>query len=142
MSIGRAALAVRYVAFAIVATIINLAVQRLVLNLFGMAAAFYVALFAGTVVGLLVKYVLDKRWIFGDRSSGIAAHGRKLSIYTLMGVVTTAIFWGTETLFWFYWETHTAREMGAIVGLAIGYAFKYRLDRRFVFDTVGRGRPA
>jgi putative flippase GtrA len=142
MSMERGALALRYVAFAIVATIINLAVQRLVLNLSGTGAAFYVALFAGTVVGLLVKYALDKRWIFADQSSGIAAHRRKFSIYTLMGVVTTAIFWGAEALFWSYWKTHAAREMGAILGLAIGYAVKYRLDRRFVFDTVGSGRLA
>jgi putative flippase GtrA len=137
----RAALVMRYVAFAIVATIINLAVQRLVLNLSGTVAAFYVALFAGTMAALVVKYALDKRWIFADRSSGIAAHSRKLSIYTTMGVVTTAIFWGTEALFWFHWQSHAAREMGAILGLALGYAVKYRLDRRFVFAKSSAGRP-
>jgi putative flippase GtrA len=142
MSMGGAMLAMRYVAFAIVAAVVNLVVQRLVLNLAHVASAFYIALFAGTMAGLIVKYVLDKRLIFADQSSGIAAHGRKFSIYTLMGVVTTVIFWGTETLFWLYWQSHAAREIGAILGLAIGYAIKYRLDRRFVFDTAGAGRPA
>jgi putative flippase GtrA len=142
MPVGGAALAVRYIAFTIVATVVNLAVQRLVLDVAGESLAFYFALFAGTVAGLVVKYALDKRWIFADRSSGVAAHGRKFTIYTLMGVVTTVIFWGTETLFWLYWQTHAAREIGAILGLAVGYAVKYRLDRRFVFANDGAGRPA
>ena len=33
-----------------------------------------------------------------------------------MGVVTTAIFWGTETAFWVIWHTDLAREAGAVLG--------------------------
>jgi putative flippase GtrA len=127
------ALTLRYVAFAIAATAGNLATQRLVMGVADEALAFHLALLAGTLVGLVIKYALDKRWIFADASQGLAAHGRKFSLYTLMGVVTTAVFWGTETLFWFTWHTQTAREVGAILGLSIGYLTKYQLDRRYVF---------
>ena len=133
----RLGLALRYTAFAAVATLANLAAQRLVLGqLEGAVApgwAFAVALGFGTGVGLVVKYVLDKRWIFGDRSRGLAAHGRRFGLYTLMGVATTAIFWGTETAFWLAFGTDAAREAGAVIGLAIGYVTKYRLDRAYVF---------
>jgi putative flippase GtrA len=142
MPIEGAMLAIRYTAFAVAATVVNLGVQRLVLGIAGTVFAFYIALLAGTVAGLVVKYVLDKRWIFADRSTGVVAHGRKFSIYTLMGIVTTAIFWGAETLFWLYWQTQAAREIGAILGLSVGYAIKYRLDRRFVFNSNRKGRPA
>ncbi len=87
----------------------------------------------GTAIGLVVKYLLDKRWIFDDRATGLAAHGRRFSLYTAMGLVTTAIFWATETAFWLTWGTHLAREVGAVLGLAVGYWVKYHLDRRFVF---------
>lgn len=132
-------LALRYIAFALVATAGNLAVQRLVLGAIDHASSYQLALLAGTVVGLVIKYVLDKRWIFADAERGLAAHGRKFSLYTLMGVATTAIFWGAETLFWLTWRTQAAREIGAILGLSIGYVVKYRLDRRFVFNRGDAG---
>jgi putative flippase GtrA len=50
-----------------------------------------------------------------------------------MGLVTTVTFWGSETVFWLVWQTSMMCEIGAIVGLSIGYAVKYNLDRRFVF---------
>lgn len=127
-----AALALRYAAFAVVATLANLAAQRLVL---GFGGALLVAMVAGTGLGLVVKYALDKRWIFDDRSSGLAAHSRRFSLYSLMGVATTLIFWGFETAFWHFGQTQLARETGAVLGLGIGYAVKYLLDRRFVFTA-------
>jgi len=123
----------RYAAFAIVATLANLAVQRIVLTAGEGAATFAAAVAAGTLAGLVVKYVLDKRWIFGDRRGGISHHGRTFGLYTLMGGVTTVIFWGTETAFWLIWQTHAMREVGAVLGLAVGYTVKYWLDLRYVF---------
>ncbi|MCL3881726.1 GtrA family protein [Marivita sp. GX14005] len=138
----RTTLVTRYVAFAILATLLNLAVQRMVLSVDGGAVGFAAAVGLGTLAGLALKYALDKRWIFGDLSRGVAAHGRKFSMYTAMGVITTAIFWGTETAFWVVWKTDGMRELGAVLGLAAGYVIKYRLDRRFVFPRPGIGRLA
>ena len=135
---NRSVLALRYIAFAVVATAVNLATQRVVMGFADPGDAYYPALMAGTLLGLLVKYLLDKRWIFADPSQGLSAHGRKFSLYTLMGVATTVVFWGTETAFWLGWHTQTAREVGAILGLTVGYFVKYRLDRRFVFTQPGQ----
>jgi putative flippase GtrA len=137
------ALGLRYAAFAVLATLANLAAQRLVLRIggemlpaMGDGMLLSAAIVAGTGVGLVIKYVLDKRWIFADSETGLKAHGRKFSLYTAMGLVTTAIFWGFETAAWWIWQSDLAREAGAIIGLAIGYVVKYRLDRRFVFRTA------
>ena len=126
-------LILRYVAFAFVAVIANLATQRAVLQFGETGVYFSAAVGAGTIVGLVVKYLLDKRWIFYDVEIGLKNHSRKFSFYTAMGVVTTAIFWGTETAFWLVWQTDIMRELGAILGLSVGYVVKYNLDRRFVF---------
>jgi len=134
----RTALVLRYAAFAVLATLANLGAQRLVLLTGESPVHFALAVIAGTGLGLVVKYALDKRWIFGDPETGLRAHGRKFSLYTAMGLVTTAFFWATETAFWTIWQTHTAREIGAVLGLAVGYLVKYQLDRRFVFVTPGR----
>lgn len=128
----------RYSLFAVLATIANLGMQRLVLMLGETSLYYAAAVFLGTGLGLVVKYALDKKWIFADTSTGLRAHGKKFSLYTMMGLVTTAMFWATETLFWLIWQTHSAREIGAVLGLAAGYVVKYQLDRRFVFATPGR----
>lgn len=128
-----AGLIIRYVAFAAVAMAANLLAQRLVLALDQSAAGFTAAVFVGTGVGLVVKYMLDKRWIFYDLETGLKNHSQKFSLYTAMGIVTTVIFWGTETAFWLVWQTDLMRELGAVIGLTVGYVVKYNLDRRFVF---------
>lgn len=137
--VNRTTIIARYVAFAVTAMLANLAVQRLVLAFPTPQAvlAYPMALGAGTLTGLIIKYILDKRWIFHDFSQGLGAQSKRFSLYALMGVATTAIFWGTETLFWLTWQTHAARELGAVLGLAVGYIVKYWLDRRFVFSQSG-----
>lgn len=139
-----ATIALRYALFAGLATLANLMVQRAVLALVAGSAvlAYPAALAAGTGVGLVVKFALDKRWIFFDRSAGAAAHGRLFWLYTLTGIATTAIFWGTETAFWLALHTDAAREAGAVLGLTVGYIVKYRLDRRFVFAPAAEGAAA
>jgi len=142
--VSRGTLILRYAGFAVIAVLVNLATQRLVLAIgwpspgIGLAAA----IAAGTATGLVVKYLLDKRWIFYDTQGGLANHGRKFALYTTMGLITTAVFWGTETLFWLLWKTHAMREAGAVIGLAIGYITKYQLDRRFVFAPGARAEAA
>lgn len=131
---SRTTLVFRYALFAVLATLANLGAQRLVLMTGEGHGHFVAAVIAGTALGLVVKYALDKRWIFADTETGLRAHGRKFGLYTAMGLVTTAIFWATETAFWLAFETHTMREVGAVLGLAVGYVVKYRLDRRFVFN--------
>ncbi|MFV1877614.1 GtrA family protein [Nioella sp.] len=128
-----ASLALRYALFAVIATVSNLGMQRIVLSFGDSGGVFAMAVAAGTLVGLVVKYVLDKRWIFFDQSTGVKAHSRKFALYTAMGLITTCIFWGSETAFWLIWGTDMMRELGAILGLMVGYVTKYMLDRRFVF---------
>jgi putative flippase GtrA len=136
--VSRSALILRYAAFAVIAVLANLATQRLVLAGAEVTGVrFFAALAAGTLVGLVVKYLLDKRWIFYDTTSGARAQGAQFLLYSLMGVATTAIFWITETAAWLIWNTDFAREAGAVLGLTVGYLTKYMLDRRFVFRHTG-----
>lgn len=134
------ALVLRYAGFAVIATLANLGAQRLVLA--GgdpvTAGRFALAMALGTAVGLVVKYLLDKRWIFYDRTTGARAQGAQFALYTAMGLVTTAIFGITETAFWLAWRTDLARETGAVLGLGVGYVTKYLLDRRYVFRPLER----
>ena len=135
-------LAIRYAAFAVVAAVCNLATQRAILSVHDGFNVLALAIFVGTGIGLVVKYLLDKRWIFGDLSGGVATHSRKFGLYTVMGVATTFIFWGTETTFWLIWRNDLMRELGAILGLSAGYWVKYRLDRRYVFDCPAVEEPS
>lgn len=131
-----ASLVVRYALFAAIAMLINLTIQRIVLS-GGTGLLWYAAAVAsGTGGGLLTKYLLDKRWIFRDFATGLKQHGEKFTRYAFMGLFTTAIFWGSETAFWLVGKTDLMREIGAVLGLTIGYFIKYQLDSRFVFNRA------
>ena len=106
---------------------------------------------AGTAAGLVVKYLLDKRFIFRDRTGGAAQHVRKFGLYAAMGLATTGLFWGAEIAAAALSPDARAKYVGGALGLLAGYLVKYRLDRRFVFvqasnDAVagasGPGLPA
>ena len=127
------ALVVRYSIFAALATGANLLTQRVLLQAGETAWTFPVAVGGGTLVGLALKFALDKRWIFQDRERGLKANGRKFSLYTIAGGVTTLIFWSMESAFWMIGGTDFMRELGAVLGLALGYLVKYNLDKRYVF---------
>lgn len=127
-------LILRYGLFAVIAYLANLGMQELVLRLFGRADLMVaLAVGAGTGVGLVVKYPLDRRWIFADLSPDI---GQQFALYTLMAIATTAIFWGMVALFWAIWGTDLARILGTSLGLSIGYVTKFWLDRRYVFTDA------
>lgn len=132
-------LILRYGLFAVIATLANLVTQRGILTVDTSAAGFAIAVAVGTLVGLMVKYLLDRRWIFGDDEAGLQAHRRKFVRYTGTGVLTTLIFWGSETGFWLIWRDDLMREVGAILGLAVGYVVKYHFDRRYVFGSRAEG---
>ncbi len=132
----RSTLVLRYTAFAVLATLANLGVQRIVLMAGEGAVIFALAMVAGTAAGLVLKYILDKRYIFNDATTGLRASGQQFLLYTVMGLVTTALFWATETAFWLIWRTDAMRELGAVLGLSVGYVVKYKLDSKYVFTRT------
>jgi len=122
----------RYVIFAVLATLANLAAQEVVMRL-APVAPLALSILAGTVAGFVLKYVLDKKWVFDDRYGGHREELQKVTLYGAFSVLTTLIFWGFEVAFWTIWRTDLAKYTGAVLGLAIGYAAKFALDRTFVF---------
>jgi putative flippase GtrA len=134
--VTRSTLVLRYTAFAVLATLANLGVQRIVLMAGEGAVIFALAMVAGTAAGLVLKYILDKRYIFNDATTGLRASGQQFLLYTVMGLVTTALFWATETAFWLIWRTDAMRELGAVLGLSVGYVVKYKLDSKYVFTRT------
>ena len=127
---------VNYSLFALLATAINIGLQWLSFLFYDGPSAIYIAMFWGTAGGLLVKYVLDKLYIFDYKASSRKDDLRTFFLYSCMGVVTTGIFWGTELLFdAVFYRFDEAKYLGAVIGLTIGYISKYFLDRRFVFRT-------
>jgi len=126
-----------YAALALIATIANIGAQDLVIRVYNGAFSILLSMVVGTGVGLVVKYILDKRYIFRFRARNIKHDGQTFALYTLMGLATTVIFWGFEFGFNQLYETKEMRYLGGVIGLAIGYVAKYHLDKRYVFRTEG-----
>lgn len=123
---------VLYVLFAGLSMMANLLTQEAVFRT-APVAALPLAILAGTAAGFVVKYLLDKKWVFSDRYTTHGEELRKVTLYGVFSGFTTLIFWAFEVTFWAVWGTDFAKYAGAVLGLAIGYAVKYRLDRTFVF---------
>lgn len=126
-------LAVLYALLALVATLANIASQDIAIRLYAGPYGVTAALAVGTAVGLLVKYWLDKQYIFRFRARDAVHDTQTFLMYALMGVATTAIFWGFELGFDRVFGTREWRYAGGVLGLGIGYFAKYHLDKRFVF---------
>lgn len=90
----------------------------------------------GTAAGLVVKYWLDKNYIFRFRATNAIHDARTFMLYSVMGIMTTLIFWAFEFGFQAVFQTKNMRYLGGIIGLGIGYFVKYQMDKRFVFRQI------
>ena len=129
-------LALLYGWLAAIAIAINIFSQEIVVLLYRGPLAIAVSVLAGTAVGLLAKYLLDKRYIFRYTTRHLGHDAQLFLLYSLMGVATTAIFWSFEFGFQWAFDNRAMRYLGGILGLTLGYWIKYHLDRRFVFKPA------
>jgi len=129
-------LVLRYALFAALSMGVNLGTQSLVFFVISKTWNLWPGILAGTATGLVTKYVLDKRYIFFYKPKSKGDDGLRFVGYSLMGVVTTALFWSSEWAFDRFVPVTHARLIGGALGLVVGYYVKYRLDRRFVFRSV------
>ncbi|WP_368571981.1 GtrA family protein [Acinetobacter junii] len=130
-------LVIYYSFFALIAIITNFLIQELSLLTYHGKYSLLISILCGTVVGLVVKFYLDKHFIFKylTRSNG---HNLKLFVlYSIMGGVTTIIFWGFELSFYYFFESTLMKYVGGGLGLILGYISKYFLDKKFVFTSDG-----
>ena len=128
-------LAINYAIFALIATAANIGTQDFVIYSYSGAYDILASVVVGTGVGLVVKYILDKRYIFCFRAHSIAQDTQTFALYSVTGLATTLVFWGFEFGFHHIFETKEMRYLGGVIGLAIGYLTKYHLDKRYVFRT-------
>ena len=126
---------IKYSIFALISTVFNLLFQYLSFLVYSGFSSLYVAMFIGTLSGLIIKYILDKKFIFYHEVEDTKDDAKKFALYSLMGVFTTIIFWGTEIAFDTLFEDKNAKYLGAVIGLSIGYIIKYFLDKKYVFIT-------
>ena len=126
-------LVLKYSLFALIATIINLFTQFISLAIYSQDFSLYIAMFFGTLTGLIAKYILDKKYFFYYVVKDKKEDSQKFILYSIMGVFTTLIFWGFEIGFDYIFDSEIAKYIGAIIGLSIGYITKYFLDKKFVF---------
>ena len=92
-------LVVLYTLFAVIATAANIGVQDIIVRNSDTTYNVAVSVLSGTVVGLIVKYVLDKRYIFHFKTQSVAHDTQTFALYTIMGILTTIIFWSFEFSF-------------------------------------------
>jgi putative flippase GtrA len=130
-------IALLYALLAAIATAVNIGSQDAFLRMYNGPWHVLASVIFGTAIGLLFKYVLDKRFIFHFQARDAAHDSRTFVLYTAMGLLTTLVFWCLEFGFHVLFEgSREMRYLGGALGLAIGYATKYQLDKRYVFKAA------
>ena len=122
----------------------NIAAQAIVMYFDKNSHSMLLSMLIGTGVGLVTKYILDKRYIFIFKAENLAHGGKLFFLYCVMGIVTTTLFWIIEYGFHWIFATELMRYIGGAIGLIMGYLIKYRLDKQFVFvnKNPNFSRPA
>jgi putative flippase GtrA len=126
-------IAVLYTLFAVLSTAINIGSQMLSIWIYKGPLSVEISILVGTVMGLPLRYFLEKRYIFNFTSKNLVHDGKLFVFYSAMGVITTLIFWGTEYTFHLIYDTDFMRYLGGVFGLSIGFYVKYQLDKKYVF---------
>lgn len=126
-------LAVLYTLFASASMLVNICSQIIFMILYQSDNVVELSILVGTIFGFPLRYILEKRYIFSFKSKNINHDGELFILYSLMSVITTIIFWGTEYAFHKIFESNILRYFGAMLGLSIGFYIKYKLDKKFVF---------
>lgn len=130
---------VRYAGFAGLAICINLLSQNAVLSAFGgFWFGIYLAIAFGNGAGLIFKYIADKYWVFDDGDASLVSSSRKFALYFAFGVGTTLLFWGVELAFHYIFQSVLMTNVGAVIGLCVGYVIKYNLDKHITFAQSDR----
>lgn len=122
-----------YSLFALIAIIFNFLMQELFLYIYIGKYALFGSVFLGTLSGLIIKFYLDKIFIFQYLTNSVKQDFTLLILYTFMGGMTTIIFWIFEFGFYHIFSTDLMKYIGGFFGLVIGYLTKYYLDKKFVF---------
>ena len=123
----------KYIIFASISTLLNILSQFITLQIYKGFLSLYIAIFVGTLVGLITKYILDKKFIFYFKPLDKKKDLITFFTYTFTGIFTTLLFWAVEISFEVIFGGQVAKDIGARIGLSIGYFIKYHLDKKFVF---------
>lgn len=131
-----ARLAAVYAFISLLGSAANLLTQATVVATYSGPYAIELSVLVGTFMGYPIKYVLEKKHVFGFEAQSLGHDSRLFMLYGVMGVFTTLVFWGVEFAFQYAFGTDTMRYLGGAIGLTLGAIIKYNLDKRFVFKQV------
>lgn len=95
-------IALLYSLFAIISIVANLLAQDITVRLYHLEYQIALSVAVGTAVVLLIKYILEKKFIFRFSVNNLALDTSLFAMYTAMGIVTTFIFWGFEFTFEYF----------------------------------------
>ena len=116
--------------------VMDISVQTTSISAYSGFYALEVSLLIGKVLGLLLSYLLKKCYVFSIKWNNILHDGKLFMLYSLMGIFITVIVWGVKYIFYLIFTSGMIRNVGKVIGLAIGFYLKYQLNKKFVFLVV------
>lgn len=89
----------------------------------------------GLFVGFVIKYLLDKKYVFNDGYENRKAETKKAGLYAFMSILCTILSVGITGSFKIVVGVQFAKRIGWFLGLLFGYTAKFFLDKKYVFKV-------
>lgn len=125
---------VLYFIFAIISIILNISIQELFFIFIGRESqVLAIAMVIATIVSFVFKYFMDKFYVFNSKSETKKEEVKKVFLYGFFSVFTTLIYMVVEFAFHISFSFQHKEELGAMLGLTIGYIVKYIIDKKITF---------
>jgi len=128
----------KYMAYSFLTLILNIGIQSITLNITGRSTeAVILAIVVATVVSFVVKFFIDKNIIFKTKKGHQNERRKQVLLYAVFSIGTTLIYILVEMIFHFSFDSadlyEKKEEIGAIIGLLMGYSIKYIVDMKITF---------
>jgi putative flippase GtrA len=133
ISQSKTCITLKYTLFVLVSIIVNLFSQLVMLAIYSGPLSLFLAMCVGAGTGLIIKYNLDKRWVFYHQTNNKNHNAQAFILYVLFGGLITSLFFISEIALDLIVNNPYAKFLGALIGLVIGYIAKYQLDKRYIF---------
>lgn len=97
--------------------------------------SFWSSYSVGLFVGFVLKYLLDKKYVFNDGYENRNAETRKAGLYAFMSILCTILSVCITGSFKIVFGVQLAKKVGWFLGLILGYTAKFFLDKKYVFKV-------
>tara|TARA_B100000989_G_scaffold299003_1_gene291845 strand:- start:5206 stop:5595 length:390 start_codon:yes stop_codon:yes gene_type:complete len=122
----------KYILVSLISIIANIALQILFLEVYTKMYRVELSIIIATALTMPARYVLERKFIFSRIR--YSSDTKSFLVYTFSACIATVIFIVTEYVFHLVFANDALRYLGGMIGLSLGFYFKFWFDTLKVYE--------